>query len=115
MEISERIMNRKNQKRYRTESLRGNTLKKVKYQMRLFVAGDEPNSVIAKKNINKICSKLLNEQFKLDVIDVFQDFTTAIKENILVTPALVIDKPKKTKIFGNLRETDKVLAALESE
>lgn len=85
---------------------------KAVYQMRLFIAGDEPNSVIARKNIQQICSGHLNKNYTLQVIDVFEDFTEAIKENILVTPALVVDQPKKLKIFGNLQEQDKVLAAL---
>lgn len=94
-----------------TEPLRKK--EKAVYQMRLFIAGNEPNSIIAQKNIQQICSERLNKNYTLQVIDVFEGFTQAIKENILVTPALVVDQPKKLKIFGNLQDQDKVLAALE--
>lgn len=112
MKISEQIGKTSNKNQSRLEPLRRNFPKTEKYQMRLFIAGNESNSVIAQKNIDEICSAHLQDSYKLEVIDVFDDFSAAIKENILVTPALVIDKPKKRKIFGNLQEKDKVLTAL---
>ena len=87
--------------------------KKPVYKMRLFIAGQEPNSVIARQNIKEICSEHIKEKVELKVIDVFEDYTAAIEENILVAPALIIDTPKKVKIFGNLRNKNKVLTALE--
>ncbi len=84
----------------------------AKYVMRLFVAGSEQNSLIARKNIKEICSKYLKNGHEIDIIDVFEDHDTAIAENILVTPALVVDRPKKVKIFGNLEDRKKVLFAL---
>jgi len=87
--------------------------KQIKYKMRLFIADHEHNSMIAEKNIKKICSDHLKNNFELQVIDVFEDYTAAIEENILVAPALVIDYPKKVKIFGNLRNKNKVLTVLE--
>ena len=85
---------------------------RVKYVMRLFIAGDEPNSVTARKNIKELCSALPGGDVKLEVIDVFKNFASAIEENILVTPALVIDKPRKVKIYGTLQDTERVVSAL---
>jgi len=113
MEISEKTGGRQGKKRPALESLGGDPRKQPQYQMRLFVAGNEPNSAIAQNNIEEICSAHLKGNFQLDVIDVFEDFTAAIQESILVTPALVIDKPKQMTIFGNLQDKAKVLAALE--
>ena len=67
----------------------------------------------AQKNIYDICLKHLKGNFRLEVIDVFHDFAPAIEENILVTPALVIDKPAKRKLYGTLQDKEKVLTALE--
>lgn len=113
MEISEKAGGRQEKKRSALEPLRDDPRKQPQYRMRLFVAGDEPNSAIAQNNIKEICSAHLKGNFQLDVIDVFEDFTAAIQESILVTPALVIDKPKQMTIFGNLQDREKVLAALE--
>lgn len=112
MKISEQIGKTSNKNQSRLTPLRRNSIKTEKYQMRLFIAGNESNSVIAQKNINEICVSNLKGKFQLEIIDVFKDFTAAIEENILVTPALIIDEPKKMKIFGNLQETEKVLSAL---
>jgi len=86
--------------------------KRPRYRMRLFVAGDEPNSVLARRNIDQICSEHLDADFKLELIDVFEDFAAAVEENILVAPALVVDEPRKIRIFGTLKNRKKVLAAL---
>lgn len=112
MKISDKTTEGQKKKQSRLEPLKSSSSKAVKYQMRLFVAGKERNSVIAERNINNICSTYLEGDFKLELVDVFKDFSSAIEENILVTPALVIDKPEKVVIFGNLQEEEKVLAAL---
>jgi len=82
--------------------------------MRLFVAGDEPNSAIAKDSLDRICSTYLNDNWQVEIIDVLKDFRPALEEKVLVTPALVITEPgPRTVIFGNLADTGKVLAALK--
>jgi circadian clock protein KaiB len=96
-----------------SEPLRKDAPKRNGYEMRLFVAGGEANSVIARKNIDEICAAHLKGNFSLQVIDVFENFSAAIDENILVTPALIIDKPKKARIYGNLQDRQKVLSVLE--
>jgi len=85
-----------------------------KWYVRLFVAGDEPNSAIARESLDKICSTYLNGNCRVEVIDVLKDFRPALEEQVLVTPALVIVEPgPRTVIFGNLADTGKVLAALK--
>ncbi|OHB64569.1 MAG: hypothetical protein A2Y76_11110 [Planctomycetes bacterium RBG_13_60_9] len=87
--------------------------KPVRYDMRLFVAGDESNSVIAKASLRKICEQYLEGDCHVEVIDVLKDFRPALRENILVTPALIIQSGKgRTVIFGNLTNMDKILTAL---
>lgn len=113
MDISPSTGKRRRNNPHSAEPLRGVPSNTAKYRMRLFIAGDEHNSAVAQKNIKEICSTHLKGNFKLEIIDVFEDFTDAIEENILVTPALVIDRPKNLKIFGNLEHKDKVLSALE--
>ncbi len=39
-------------------------------------------------------------------------FTEALAENILVTPALLVDSPCRKTIYGSLRDHNKVLDAL---
>lgn len=88
--------------------------KATPYDLRLFVAGSEPNSVLAQTSLARICSEHLDGHCDVEIIDVLKDFQPALQENILVTPALIIrHKQVRTVIFGNLTNIDRVLAALD--
>jgi circadian clock protein KaiB len=73
------------------------------YHFRLFVAGDEPNSKLARENLTKLCRQHLKGDYELEVVDVLEDFQAALENNVLITPTLVV---------GTLSDTEKVLAAL---
>jgi len=96
---------KKNRRREHAQSAR--------YEMRLFVAGDEPNSAIAKTSLQRICTDHLHGECHVEIIDVLKDFQPALQENILVTPALIVRQGRaRTVIFGNLTNIDRVLAVL---
>jgi circadian clock protein KaiB len=83
------------------------------YRFRLFVAGDEPNSAIARASLDRICLEHLDQRCHIEIIDILEDFRPALEEKVLVTPALVIRGPeRRIVVFGNLADTQKVLAAL---
>ena len=82
------------------------------YSMRLFVAGSERNSVMAHNNILKICHTHLKDNHTLEIIDVFENHTAAMAENILLAPTLVIDTPRREIIIGNLEDGLQILTAL---
>lgn len=84
------------------------------YHLRLFVAGDETNSAIARVELSRICEEHLKDNCHIEIIDVLKDFRPALQENILVTPALIVERATlRTVIFGNLTDREKVLAALQ--
>jgi circadian clock protein KaiB len=84
-----------------------------KYIFQLFVAGDEPHSRAAMENLRKICEDRLDGECKIEIIDVFQSFDTALKNNIFLTPALIKVSPlPRASIFGTLDDTERVLAGL---
>lgn len=88
--------------------------KSARCSVRLFVAGDEPNSALAKASLDEICSTYLDHNCEVEIVDVLKDFRPALAENILVTPALIVNRAgTRTLIFGNLSDTGKVLAALQ--
>lgn len=84
------------------------------YHLRLFIAGNEQNSTIAREALERICATHLNNYCRLEIVDVLKDFRPALEEGILVTPALVVFEPgPRTVVFGNLTDTKRVLAALK--
>jgi circadian clock protein KaiB len=83
------------------------------YLLRLFVAGNGPNSQQALTNLQRLCREHLNGNCKIETVDVTKDFEAAVRDNILVTPALILVAPRpRVVILGNLSDSRKVLAAL---
>jgi len=83
------------------------------YIFQLFVAGNESNSSQARRNLARICEEHLKGDHKIDVVDVLRDAAAAHKNNVLVTPTLILLKPlPKVTVLGNLNDTRQVLAAL---
>lgn len=86
---------------------------KVQPKFLLFVAGSEPNSVLARHNLEEFCQAEFKDGYEVEVIDVFEDHHLALKHRILVTPCLIRLEPQPTVIIaGTLQDDQKVRAAL---
>jgi len=83
------------------------------YVFRLFVAGNESNSSQARQKLARLCEEHLKGRYKIDVVDVLKHAASAHKNNVLVTPTLILIKPlPKVTVLGNLNDDRQVLAAL---
>jgi len=83
------------------------------YLLRLYMAGNGPNSQKALANLRSLCQEHLEGRFTIETVDVVQDFQAAVKDNILITPALILVAPlPRVTVLGNLSDLPKVLAAL---
>lgn len=83
------------------------------YILRLFVAGNERNSYLAKINLKNICDNHLHGRHHLEIIDVLENVEAAVRNHVLVTPMLVLIAPRpEVTIIGNLSNTQRVLDAL---
>jgi len=83
------------------------------YLLRLFMAGNGPNSTRALSNLRELCRQHLKGRFTIETIDVVKNFDAAVRENILITPALVLEAPlPRVVILGNLSHLQKVRLAL---
>jgi circadian clock protein KaiB len=79
----------------------------------LFMAGNGPNSKKALNNLRNLCREHLKGRFTIETVDVVKDFQAAVKNNILVTPALILVAPlPRVVVLGDLSDLPKVLAAL---
>ncbi|KPA16385.1 KaiB domain protein [Candidatus Magnetomorum sp. HK-1] len=84
-----------------------------KYTLKLFIAGNEPNSVRAIENIKDILDSNIKDKYKLELIDILTDFQSAIDHGVLVTPMLIIiEPPPETTIIGSMSDAEKLKAAL---
>jgi len=83
------------------------------YLLRLFMAGNGQNSQKALANLRSLCQEHLNGRCTIETVDVVKDFQAAVRDNILVTPALILVAPRpRVIVLGNLSDSPKVLAAL---
>jgi circadian clock protein KaiB len=83
-------------------------------KLRLYVAGKSPNSVRALTNLRALCGEwLADDDWHLEVVDVFADPMRAVEDKILVTPTLLKLTPPVVQIVGDLSQRETVLAALD--
>jgi len=60
-----------------------------------------------------LCEKHLKGRHRIDIVDVFKSATAALKHHVLVTPTLIVLKPKPgATLLGNLSDTSQVVATL---
>ena len=84
-----------------------------KYVLRLYVTGVLHNSARAIVNLNEICEKYLKGRFELEIIDIYQQPSLALAEEIIAIPVLVKKFPlPEERLIGDLSNTDKVLRVL---
>ena len=83
------------------------------YLLRLFMSGKGQNSQKALANLRSLCQEYLKGRCTIETVDVVKDFQAAVRDNILVTPALILVSPApRVMILGTLCDLPKVLAAL---
>ena len=84
------------------------------FELRLYVAGQTPNSLAALNNLKKICKEHMDEQYRIEVIDLLANPQLARGDQILAIPTLVRNLPTPIrKIIGDLSNTERVLVGLD--
>src|SRR4051812_37144150 len=63
-------------------------------QLRLYVAGDAPNSTLARNNLRQLLAGLDRAQYTLEVIDCLDEPLRALADGVLVTPTLMRVEPE---------------------
>jgi circadian clock protein KaiB len=87
--------------------------KSVKWELRLYIAGNTPKSVTALNNLRKYCEEHMEGQYKIEVVDLLVDPQLAAGDQILAIPTLVRKVPVPIrKIIGDLSNEEKVLVGL---
>jgi circadian clock protein KaiB len=84
-----------------------------KVRLRLYVAGNSPNSSRAIVNLNAICAEHFLAGHELEIVDLLKYPLRALADGIVVTPTLVMLSPLPVRrVVGNLSDTSRVLLAL---
>jgi circadian clock protein KaiB len=86
---------------------------KRRLALRLYVAGNAPNSLLAMVNIKAICDAHFADQHEIEIVDLLKHPRRALADGIIVTPTLLKLLPEPVqRIIGNLSDTAQVLLTL---
>lgn len=84
------------------------------YNLRLYVAGQTPKSLLAIANLKQLCEEHLAGRFTVEVVDLLVTPQLAAGDQIVALPTLVRRLPPPLKrVIGDLSNTDRVLVGLD--
>ena len=82
--------------------------------LRLYVAGNTPNSIAAFANLKELCEVHLGGKYQIEVIDLLRNPQLAQGDQIIAVPTLVRKLPHPVKkIIGDLSNRERVLVGLD--
>lgn len=83
------------------------------FKFRLYLAGNTPNSVLARANLGALCRLHLPGRYMIEVVDVTKEPKRALTDGIFMTPSLIKLAPSPVRmIVGTLDRSDSLLEAL---
>ncbi len=62
---------------------------RVIFDLRLYIAGQSPKSILAIENLRRVCDEHLPGRYRIEVIDLLQNPELARGEGIIAVPTLV--------------------------
>ncbi len=89
------------------------TVSPVPVNVRLYMAKNAPNSIIAREELEKYLASNPHILATVELIDVLDDSVRALRDGVLVTPTLVVScDGMERRVIGNLRNAQALAAAL---
>lgn len=86
----------------------------INWELRLYVAGNTPNSIAAFSNLKQICESHMGGRYRIEIIDLLRNPQLASGDQIIAIPTLVRRLPTPIKkIIGDLSNRERVLIGLD--
>jgi circadian clock protein KaiB len=86
------------------------------YEIKLFIAGNTPNSKKAVDDLNSILKEKLGDDFVLMILNVFENPEEAEEEGVFATPTVKkVSPPPGKRVIGDFSDKKKVLDGLNLE
>jgi len=84
------------------------------WELRLYIAGQTPNSIAAIANLRKICEERLQGRYRIEIVDLLEKPQLARGDQIIAIPTLVRKLPAPVKkMIGNLSVAERALVGLD--
>jgi len=85
----------------------------AEWQLRLYIAGQTPKSIMALENIKKYAEEHLKGIYSIEIVDLLKNPQLAEGDQIFAVPTLVRKFPEPIrKIIGDLSNEERVLVGL---
>jgi circadian clock protein KaiB len=86
----------------------------ARWELRLYVAGQTPRSLVALANLKRICEDHLRGKYRIEVIDLLVNPQLARADQIVAVPTLIRKLPPPVKrIIGDLSNSQRTLVGME--
>ena len=86
----------------------------VYYELTLYVSGASDLAARAIANARRLCEVHCAGRYHLSVVDIHEDASSLLTNNLLATPTLVKSQPAPTRrVVGDLSQAEKVVATLD--
>jgi circadian clock protein KaiB len=83
------------------------------YLLRLYVTGATARSARAIANIKTVCERLLPHEYRLEIVDIYQQPELARSAQLIAAPTLLKSRPPpERRLVGDLSDQDHVIARL---
>jgi circadian clock protein KaiB len=89
--------------------------KRAMLRLRLYIAGNAPNSMHALANAKAICAEHFPGCHELEVVDLLTEPRRGLADGIIVTPTLLKLSLPTRRLVGNLSDASHVLVILEGK
>src|SRR5687767_5029794 len=91
-----------------------NSAREEKWELRLYIAGQTPKSVMAFANLKRLCEEHLKGRYTIEVVDLTRNPQLAAGDQIVAISTLVRKLPEPLRrIVGDLRDTERTLVGLQ--
>ena len=86
---------------------------KESISLQLYVSGMSEKSMLAIKNVKNFCERYLQQNFKLEIIDLYKSPEAAQINQVVFSPSLIKNFPLPRKVLiGTFSDTDKLIKSL---
>ncbi len=84
------------------------------HDLKLYIAGSSLRSLHAIQNVKRLCEAELSGNYRLEVVDIYNDPQRAVKDRVVAVPTLVKHAPGVVRrLIGDLSETDALRRGLD--
>ena len=84
------------------------------WELRLYVAGQSPQSLAALANLRALCEAHVSGRYRIEIIDLIKTPQLSREDQIVAVPTVVRKlPPPMKKVIGNLSNTERALVGLQ--